>query len=406
MRPEDRPADADALRDGAGLLVQVVLISLLGSIGSSLYVPTLPALSGEFGVTAAQAQATISHYLFGLALAQLVFGPLSDRWGRRVVLAFGFCAFLAGTAWCGLACDWWMFVLGRCAQGVGASITSNAARTVLRDRLSGSALSKAAGYNGIALAIGLSVAPLIGAVLQGWVGWRGGFAFMAAYVIVVAWAARARLPETNHAPIASLSLREVAAHYQTVARHRGFWANVLCAGLANAGLSIFYGLSPYVLQQQLGLTPLQYSLQMIAVTVALIAGRLLNAPLIDRLAWHGCLQLGNQLMVLAGLLLLTYTAWPSAVALTGPVALFTVGAGFVFSNSVVGAMQPFPGCAGTAGALYGFVQMSLSAGLNLAFIRLAPQHPTAMGACFAVLALAGYLFFGLSMRTEQRVATA
>lgn len=407
MRTEAGAAAQGAFPRDAELLAFVVLLSLVGSIGSSLYVPSLPALTADFGIPAAQAQASVSHFLFGLAFAQLLFGPVSDRHGRRIVLLVGLAIFLAGSLACGLAGQWPLFMLGRIAQGVGASVTSNAARAVLRDRLSGATLSRAAGYNGVALALGLSAAPIVGAALQKAAGWRAGFAFMGAYAAGVWIAAHRRLPETNLQPVDSLSVRAVAAHYRAVARHPGFWASVLCASFANAGLSIFYSLSPYLLQRQLKLSPLQYSLQMVALTAALIGGRLLNARLTRRLDWTGCLQLGNLAMAGAGVLLLAlWAVQPQPLSLMLPVALFTVGAGFVFSNSVVGAMQPFASSAGMAGALYGFLQMGLSASVNLVFVRFAGEPIGALGACFLAFGLGGAALFAFVHRRIPAPATS
>lgn len=385
--------------DGA-LLAAILALSLVASFGSSLYVPSLPALAGEFAVTPEQVQRTISYYVFGLAGAQLLFGPLSDRHGRRAIAWAGLALFAAGALAGACTPSWPLFVLGRVLQGIGASITLNAARTVMMDRFAGAALSRVAGYNGISLALGLSVAPMLGALLQELLGWRAGFGFMAGYAALLLALSRRYLPETNLKPVASLALAAVARHYRHVLAHPGFWANVLCASAASAGLNIFYSVSPYLLQQRLNLSPLEYSTQMVAITAALILGRLLNAPLTRRFDWTGCLQWGNAALALAGVLMLVLgQAWPeSSWSLMLPLALFTLGAGLIFSNSVVGAMQPFADIAGTAGAVYGCLQMALSALANLVFIRLpAELQYHALALCFLGFGLLGGLAFGASL---------
>jgi Bcr/CflA subfamily drug resistance transporter len=395
-------------RDGP-LLVAILLLSLVASLGSSLYVPSLPVLAGDFGVSAERVQRTISYYLFGLAGAQLLFGPMSDRYGRRVIVWAGLAVFLGGTLAGACAASWPAFVLGRVLQGIGASITSNAARTMMKDRFSGAALSRVAGYNGISLAIGLSVAPMIGALLQEMLGWRAGFGFMAVYAALLLGLSRYYLPETNLRPVESLALRVVARQYRRVLANPSFWANVMCATFASAGLNIFYSISPYLLLQRLGLSPLEYSTQMVVITVALILGRLVNAPLTRRFDWSGCLQWGNAALALAGGLMLAMIAlWPSSSwSLLLPLAIFTLGAGLIFSNSVVGALQPFADIAGTAGAVYGCLQMALSALANLLFIRLpAEVQLGALAGCFVAFGLLGGLALGASSRRTVAPASA
>lgn len=227
---------------------------------------------------------------------------------------------------------------------------------------------------------------------------------MAAYAALLLALARYRLPETNMTPVSRISLREVVKNYRTVLSSGAFLASVLCASLANAGLNIFYSISTYLLQQRFGLSTIAYSGQMVFITVALLVGRFINSPLTRRLGWSGALNVGNLLMAIAGVMLvLAEGGTMRVIELMLPVSLFTIGTGLVYCNSVVSAMQPFSAIAGVAGAMYGFLQMAISAVANAAFVHWCKADGIALGACFIAFGLSGGLAFILNSRARMLI---
>lgn len=350
----------------------VFSISLVISLGSNMYLPALPSLGKFFAINDSDTQLTMSVYLLGASITPLIFGAISDYNGRKSMILSGMFIFLLGSIICMSATFFSFFILGRFIQGIGASAVSSLSRTILKDSFSGNELSKASSYNGIALAIGISISPIIGGMLQSWIGWQEIFFFMTTYAAFVILIVHIYLPETNLTPIQSITFKKLMQNYKNIAFDSLFLANTFCASIAMAGIYVFYTISPYLFEQKFGFSVIEYSMISLFITIALIIGRLANFPLLSRFQWSGTLMIGNLLMVLSGLLLLLSVSFlPGGILqIMIPISIFTIGAGFIFSNSIVGALYNLGHIAGAAGAMYGFIQMGLSALINFICVKL------------------------------------
>lgn len=297
------------------------------------------------------------------------------------------------------------FILGRLIQGVGASATSSLSRTILKDSFSDNELSKAGSYNGIVLAIGISISPIIGGILQNWIAWQAIFLFMSVYAAFIILIVCFYLPETNLTPIQSITVKSLVKNYKKVVFDGLFLANTFCASLAMSGIYVFYTISPYLFELKFGFSVLEYSMTSLFITMALIIGRLANFPLLSRFHWSGTLMIGNVLMALSGLLLFLSISFLSEgmLQIMIPVSIFAIGAGFVFSNSIVGAMYNLGHIAGSAGAMYGFIQMGLSALINFICIKLEMDSALLLSLLFFFIGLSSSVTYYLFSYNKLRV---
>src|SRR6266446_10357734 len=185
-----------------GLVVTALLTALvaLGPMSTDLYLPSLPGLLRHFDADIAEVQLTLSVFLVGLAVGQLVYGPLSDRFGRRPVLLAGLILYVVASAICALAPGVPTLIAARLLQATGACAGPVVCRAVVRDVHGREGAARILSYMGAAMALAPTLGPILGGFLELWFGWRAAFAVMTLYgaagLVIVALA----LPETNLAP--------------------------------------------------------------------------------------------------------------------------------------------------------------------------------------------------------------
>lgn len=182
------------------LLFVICLFASAGQLAIDIYVPALPAMARFFATSPQAIQSSVSGYMAAYAFGQLVFGPVSDAYGRKPVLAFGLVIFTIGCLLSLAAPNLETFLLARCLQGFGIAATNLLAKAIITDSFSGQALMHAFTYMAIAWGLAPIVAPVIGAHLQTWFGWQACLVFLLIYSLVM-WAVIWRYRETLLRPV-------------------------------------------------------------------------------------------------------------------------------------------------------------------------------------------------------------
>ena len=321
------------------LLVAVLAaLAALGPLSMHIFLPALPVIALEFSVTAGTAQLVLSVALFAIALSTLVYGPLSDRFGRRPVMIAGLVIFLAGSAVAAAAPGVPLLIGGRVLQAVGAAAGMTVGRAVIRDLYDRETAARLMAYTVTALVVAPTVAPLIGGLLNDFAGWRAIFVFSAGLGVVVLLVAMPKVPETIGERLAGVGLRGMIGGFGSLLRVPQFCGY---AGLISFGMGMFMafiGAAPYVTIGVLGRPPTEFGLYFMLV-------------------------FGSALSVCFGLVLIgmvgahIWTTW----------AFFLPGAGMAFANGLImpnaqsAAISVNPRLAGSASGLTGFLQMSTGA---------------------------------------------
>lgn len=343
-------------------LVVLVLALLLGiqPVTTDLYLPALPALTDGFGATMAQAQLTLTGLLLAFGISQLIWGPLSDRFGRRPILLWGMAAYTVAAVVSTLAptMDW--LILARTVQGAAMGAAVMCARAMVRDLYTPEAGARAMskGLTGLGV-IACLCAPL-GGLVSDLVGWRWALAVLAVFgagtLAMLAWRMEETLPRRNPGALAPGTLVRTWA---TIARHPTFLAWAALSTASYGGLFTFLAASSFVLIKVLGLTKTQYGLVMFAMSFVYILGTLLCRRLLPRLGIRRSVALGGVLTFVGGtsMGLLALAGVHSVAAIVGPFLLFILAHGIHQPCSQSGAVGPFPQAAGAASALAGFLIM-------------------------------------------------
>ncbi|MEV4490195.1 multidrug effflux MFS transporter [Micromonospora coxensis] len=348
------------------LRLVLVLGSLIavGPLTIDMYLPALPAIVADFHTTSAAVQLTLTGTLAGLAVGQLLIGPLSDAVGRRTPLIAGIALHVVASLLCALAPT--VAVLGglRVVQGLGIAAASVVAMAVVRDLFSGAAFATLLSRLLLVMGAAPILAPTLGGALLRATDWRGVFVALAAFGVLLVVVAALGLPETL--PPARRRRGGVAATlsvYGTLLRDRTFVGLVLVAGLAMAALFAYVAGSSFVLQEQYGLDEQQFGLAFGAGAVGLIAATQGNVRLLRRYSSQRILVTALTVGTVAGLALLAVAATGLGGLPSLLVSLWVVLAatGLAMPNAPALALSRHGEAAGTASALLGAVQFGVGA---------------------------------------------
>jgi DHA1 family bicyclomycin/chloramphenicol resistance-like MFS transporter len=361
--PSGAPPGAPPRSASWRLLALLIAMSAVGSGSLNILVPAISGLVAKFKTDPAYVQLTISLYLLGLASAQLVFGPLSDRFGRRPVLLAGLgLAALASTAAI-FAASIAGLIVARLVQSLGASTGQTISRAIIRDLYE---RERAASMIGLVTSVTVLVpmmAPLIGGILDTLFGWEAIFVTVATLSFAVfVWAAFA-LPETRRFD-APGTRSHFVADMRALGSSPRFFGYALCAGLGSAPFFSFLGGAPYVVVDMLGRTSAEYGLWFFLPSVGFMAGNFLVSRLSGRYTIHVLIWWGIALTIAGCLInIAAYLALPNwaMAALFVPHVMIGIGNGLLLPTAVAGAVSIRPQVAGTASGMTGFIQMAIGA---------------------------------------------
>jgi DHA1 family bicyclomycin/chloramphenicol resistance-like MFS transporter len=295
------------MRAPNSLPVTALLTALvaLGPLSTDLYLPSLPSLARYFAVGVDDIQLTLSVFLVGLATAQLVYGPLSDRFGRRPVLLVGLAIYVVASVVCMLAPSVPVLVVARFVQAVGACVGPVLGRAVVRDVYGREGAARVLAYMSAAMALAPAIGPILGGFLEEWFGWRINFLALVLYGsggLVLAWRL---LPETNKAPdLQAAQPIRILLGYRGFLNHRAYLGYVLCCAFAYSGIFAFISGSSYVLQEVVGLGPIGFGLCFAGVVIGYIIGTVVAGRLSRRLGIDRLIAVGAGIGVAGGTLLL------------------------------------------------------------------------------------------------------
>ncbi len=377
------------LRPGTFALTALLAgLSAVGPLTTDMYLPSLPDIARHLDASTAQVQLTISAYLIGFAVGQIVYGPISDRHGRKPVLLGAIAIYCAASLACALSPSIEMLIVARFAQALGGCGGIVLARAMVRDIYSGARAGRELSVIGAVMALAPVLAPVGGGALQTGFGWHSVFFVLAGAGVAGASVVWLLLPETLAQRAAEpVSISSMAKSYNIVARNPAYLAYLGLAATSYAGLFAWISGASFVLQGLYGLSPFAFGFAFAFGSVGYMTGSTLSARLTHRLGLDGILGLGGCAVALGGLAMVTAVALglTSAVSLVLPVAIYLAGLGMVLPQSIAGAMTPFPERAGAASSLLGFVQQSVAA-LFGAMVGLLLGHsawPLAAGVAFA-----------------------
>ncbi|OMB84999.1 MULTISPECIES: multidrug effflux MFS transporter [Mycolicibacterium] len=345
------------------ILVLGALVAL-GPLTIDMYLPALPRIADELSVSSSMSQLTLTGTLAGLALGQLIVGPLSDSLGRRRPLMVGIVLHMVASVLCVLAPNIAVLGLARALQGMGAAAASVVAIAVVGDLFSGTVAATVMSRLMLVLGVAPVLAPSLGAAVLLHGSWHWVFvALVVAAGGLLAMAALA-LPETL--PVSHrrpLAVRGIVGTYVELVRDSRFVILVLVAALGMSGLFAYISAAPFVLQGHYGLNQQAFALVFAAGAIALIGSTQFNVVLLRRFSPQAITVAALAWSTLAGVVfvVLTVAHVGGLAAFVAPVLAILAGMGLVLPNAPAVALSRHPDAAGTAAALLGAAQFGLGA---------------------------------------------
>ena len=351
------------IRQGARVpvIIPAVLITASSAsiLSTDLYVPSLPHLPAYFGTDAATVQLTMSLNLLGFALAQLVHGPLSDRFGRRPLLIAGMAGFVVFSLACALAYSIESLIVARVLQGIATCVESVVVLAVIRDLYDGPSSVRVLGAYGMAVALAPAVGPMIGGFIHVWQGWRANFFVLTALAAVVTVLVWRFLPETTVPDRGALNARRLARGYAALLVPGPFLVYALTMASVLGVLFAYITAAPFVLIDRLGVPTEQYGFYQAAIVLAYFFGSLAVNRAAGRFGIERLLGAGLSLVALGGVTLSAVVAAgaDTASTITAAMSLCAFGMGLVFATAPVRAFDTAPSARGSAAAMLGTLEM-------------------------------------------------
>ncbi|MFE0028475.1 multidrug effflux MFS transporter [Amycolatopsis sp. NPDC059021] len=371
-------------------------LSAFGPLSIDMYLPALPAMAGDLRAADTTVQLTLTAFIVGLAIGQLVLGPLSDMLGRRRPLIAGLVLYVLGSVLCALSPNAELLITARGVQAIGAAAGIVIARATVRDLFSGIAMTKF--FSVLMLVNGLApiLAPIIGGQLLNWTSWHGVFVTLAVFGALLLIVVVLALPEPLPVELrSSARFGEVLRSYAALLADRVFVGYALASGLMFGGLFAYISGSSFALQEVYGLSPQAFSLVFGLNGVGIVLAGQLNGRLVGRFTERSLLTAGLIAFAVGGAGVLAAAAGGlGLIALLVPLFVMIASIGLVAPNSSSLALAEHARSAGAASALLGVVQFVVG-GFATPLVGLGGKGsatPMALVmAGFAVLALLAYV---------------
>lgn len=384
-----------------GLLIANLLAQIsFGLLAMTICLPSMQTWGALFERGQAAVQLSFSAYVVTYGAFQLLYGPLSDRHGRRNVLMVGLALAGVGSALAALAPSLEVLILARALQGAGSAAGMVVGRSAVQDMFSGPERTRVMAYIGMALGLCPPISTLIGGQLHVRVGWQANFVLMAVLSVVLMVAAWRGLPAPKRAPPReSHWLVEMWRAYARLARMRTFWIYVSVLGSSTAAFYAFLAGTPLVLGHY-GVGPQSIGLYIMVVPLSYIVGNFLTSHLIHRLGDRRVMGAG-MLATLCGLalvLLLALAGWQSPLALALPLLLMGLGHGLLNPPALAGTVGVVPALAGSAAAVAGLLQQLMGAVGGYAVGLVSHQGSVNLGLLMTGFTLVGAVALALLKR--------
>jgi DHA1 family bicyclomycin/chloramphenicol resistance-like MFS transporter len=396
------------LRPGTfAITALLAALTAIGPLSTDMYVPSLPDIVHVLDADAAEGQLTISAYLIGFAVGQIVYGPLSDRHGRKPVLLGAILLYCVASAVCALSTTIEMLIAARAVQAFGGCGAAVLARAIVRDLYSGARAGRELSLIGSVMALAPVLAPIAGGILQTAFGWRSIFVTLVLAGIAGVAIVWLLLPETLKQRAAEpVSLVSMLASYRVLGRSNAYLAYMGLAAISYAGLFAWISASPFVLQNVYGLSPMDFGLIFAIASFGFMIGATAAARIVVKAGIDGTIGMGCVAMVVGGLGMTAAVALQltSSLSLVIPMAVYLAGMGMALPQAMAGAMTPFPERAGAASALLGFVQQVTAAVCGIAVGQMLGRGAWPLAIAVALMGCLSLLLWLLTRAVRAKVA--
>ena len=362
------------------LIPLLLLLAMIGPLTLNILQPALPGLASTLKTPRETVQLTLSLYILGMAFAQLIAGPLADRYGRRPVVLTGLVIFILASSAAALAQTINTLIIARDMQALGATACLALSRAIIGDLSDRSTTARILAYVTMVMVLAPMAAPNVGAALDAYFGWQSIFVFCAIFGVLSVIVVAVFLFETRPVAMHSATFRDVAHRTWRLASNIRFLRYAGTSSFASACFFIFLGASPHLVIENMGRSPAEFGAWYILLGIGYSLGNFTVARATHLFGIERMMRFGNILVLVSAgsiaLMSLVPIMHPAAVFC--PAALFTYGNGLVMPHSMAGGIQTDRNAAGAASGLIGFAQMLTGALFSYVVVRVSGETPLVM----------------------------
>ena len=345
------------------LTLVAALLAMIGPFSIDTYLPSFPQIEMEFGISRAMLSQSLGVYLLAFAISTLFWGPLADRFGRRLVILISMSLYTLGSVACALADSAEVFILMRVVQGLAASGGFIAGRAMIRDAHDAEAAHRAMSQVMLLFALSPAIAPVLGGWLHDQFGWRSVFWFLSifgSFLVLMGFFTSETLVHDQRRSIRPSAVMRV---YLSAILQPRFTALILCLALSFAGLFLYIAGAPTVIYDFLGLGSDEFGWLFIPIVAGLVLGASVSGRLAHRWPMKRTISIGLLVMILATAINLVTVSVATASVFTviGPLVLYVTGLSVMMPAITVLALDCLPTHRATAASMQGFLQMMTNA---------------------------------------------
>lgn len=344
----------------------LVFLSALSPVAINMMLPSLATIAVELNTSIKNTQTAITVYILGVALGQLVYGPLSDRYGRRPLILLGGIVFTVANIAVALSTGITELLILRALQAVGGCSGMVLTRAMVRDCYPENRAASALGYITVAMVVAPASAPLIGGIIDEAASWRYGFGLLSLLGLGQIIIARFLLPETNLHRVTGPLFGSLARGFRSLLGYRAFLAYMACNTLVISAFFAFLVAGPYAVTVAFGMTPTDYGLYSLVMAVGYTLGNWIAGRFGERMGGTSMMRLGTVIYAITaiGMALLWAIFEHSVLLLFIPISVSSIGTGLALPGIMAGALSINPRLAGSASALMGTIPMLGGAALT------------------------------------------
>lgn len=394
---------------GLRLSFTVALLAMLAPFSIDTYLPSFPDIGREFSVSSVVLQQTLSFYLLAFATMMLVYGPLSDAYGRKAVVLVSTAVYVASSIGCALAPDIHWLLLMRIGQGLSASGALVVGRAIIRDAFAGAAAQRVMSQVMLIFALAPAVAPVIGGWLHDAFGWRSVFWFLVVLGLAVWLWAALLLPETLP-PVGRQSgkPRSIAVSYLKALGTARFMTLIAILAVNFGGFFLYIAGSPDVMYRHLHYGPNDFWRLFVPLVAGLMLGAFISGRIAGRFSHVQAVTAGFGLMLASAVVNLGLALWFSHTALTIilPVVTYATGMSLAMPNLSLLALDVFPTHRGLASAVQGFGQAGFNAAVAGVLAPLLSSQVQFLAGGMLALNMTGFALWALWRKRLSVVESA
>ena len=393
------------LSENTNTMVIIIFVATLTQVATDIYTPSIPAIASHFESTLGYVQLTMSFFLAGLAIFNLIYGPLSEGIGRRLTLVIGILIALCGTLLCIYADSINLLLVGRFIQGAGLAACTALWRSIFRDLYDTKAMAKISGYLVAGITVSLILSPLIGGFIQQYIGWRANFIVLLVWMLIVLLVLVLLFKESSlHHGAHRLNLRFLVGSYVEILSNRSFVTFSLMSFLCYGALLSWLTAGPVILIRGVGIPPSIFGILMIITGITTGVSGIIGGKITHKFQLISIVMMGLGLIVFAGVFLIIayYMIGLNLIAIMVSALLFIIGSTFVFMNCFALGFKDVGHIAGYAGSLYACIQMLGGVCFTAVLGNLSTYSPVPMGLMFIGCGILSFLVYKLIFPKEIR----